>query len=265
MLEGKAELSPNENHQSLVYFDTHNNDSDEEDSEDTNVKKSKENEITQMEQYLKKKRLQSSKIGKLKFVRYYMEKPEIKKRRRRERKKKVKEIQKQQESEPSKNQSTPESQSIPSLTNPQTTPPVEIPIPPISLSTPQPIQNPQKEDLTPLHQSTTVPAPAPHTENLSKMPVISPINPFLPKPIIEINRSISDPVSVAMSSPSVANTPNFPFSTTPFATFSHQDLNRNQGNFENNNWEFLENRGNYTGFPMQSQQMDSNNYFQVNR
>lgn len=43
-----------------------------------------------MEEYLKKKRLQCNKIGKMRFIRYYMEKPEIKKKRKRERKKKEK-------------------------------------------------------------------------------------------------------------------------------------------------------------------------------
>ncbi|CAI2365661.1 unnamed protein product [Moneuplotes crassus] len=89
MLEGKAELSPDENRSKMVYFDTYNNEELEQDSEESQNKK-KPVEIEEMEQYLGKKKLLCNRIGKLKFVRYYMEKPEIKKRRRRERKKKAK-------------------------------------------------------------------------------------------------------------------------------------------------------------------------------
>jgi hypothetical protein len=52
-----------------------------------------------MEEYLKKKRLQCNKIGKMRFIRYYMEKPEIKKKRKRERKKKDKKLEEVKESQ----------------------------------------------------------------------------------------------------------------------------------------------------------------------
>jgi hypothetical protein len=55
--------------------------------------------LKEMEDYLKKKRLQCNKIGKMKFIRYYMEKPEIKKKRKRERKKKEKKLEEIKESQ----------------------------------------------------------------------------------------------------------------------------------------------------------------------
>jgi hypothetical protein len=82
MLEGKAEVVPNENNSKIVYFDLYNEHLDEYYESEEEDKKQDE-ELAEMNRYLKKKRLLSSKIGKMKFVRYYMPKPEIKKRRKR--------------------------------------------------------------------------------------------------------------------------------------------------------------------------------------
>jgi len=99
MLEGRAEVTPNDNNTKIVYFDIHNQDLDDYDDSEENDRE-QDPEIYDMKRYLKKKRLLSSKIGKLKFVRYYMQKPEIKKRRKREKKAVIK--QRQQEEEKNK-------------------------------------------------------------------------------------------------------------------------------------------------------------------
>lgn len=86
MLEGKAEVDCEVNTK-MVFFESYN-DSNSQDSVDGQ----KSPEVQEMEEYLKRKRLLSSRIGKIKFARYYMQKPEIKKRRRqRKRKQKQKE------------------------------------------------------------------------------------------------------------------------------------------------------------------------------
>jgi hypothetical protein len=57
MLEGKAEVNPDDQHTKMVYFDTHNEYNDEDDESDESGKGRDDQDLHEMQEYLKKKRL----------------------------------------------------------------------------------------------------------------------------------------------------------------------------------------------------------------
>jgi len=227
MIEGKAELSPDENSEKFVYFDSRNNfvsekgDLDEDSvsgSENTHkIKKWKE--INEMEEYLKKKRLLCNKIGKLKFVRYYMDKPEMKKRRRRERKKKekiAKEIEELKEVNGVKTSENTITLNVTELNLPQNpVPSLQITenAPIISRSPSVPLVNSGNNPIDGLiepptliqNQSDQVPPSIGNLPNTIENPFVS--------SSIDFPRTISEPISLPISSPKFISTPNFQFST----------------------------------------------------
>lgn len=231
MIEGKAELSPDESLEKLVYFDSRNNEGyGNDDSEESVREKRKCQEIEEMEEYLNKKRLLWNKIGKLKFIRLYMDKPEVKKRRRREGKKKQKDNKEVKEDCEKKSKNIillNTSELIPSITPPQN-------------QIPEIIQELVKSPFVPLinpfdkNPELKLINPPVLTHNQSDQVALSVCNlpstienPFVPS-IWKIPRKSSDPVSLPMSSPQVISTPNFQMSSTPFFSFNHQFGNYNE-------------------------------------
>lgn len=182
MLEGKAEVVPNENNSKIVYFDLYNKHLDDYD-ESEEEEREQDEELAEMNRYLRKKRLLSSKIGKLKFVRYYMPKPEIKKRRKRTNKAAAK-------AEEDKNETKDAKQ------------------PPNTGS----IQDSQNT----IQQFIVEPTPS------TSIPPIPPLNPSIlnPNPFCRPNfldmSSLPKEPFMNPSSPNFVTTPNFPHSSTFF-------------------------------------------------
>ena len=86
MLEGWTEI-PKSKVEKMVYFESYNKETNySEDEEYESGEKQEDRDLKDMESYLNKKRLLCLKISKLKLVRSYIDKPEIKKRRKREKK-----------------------------------------------------------------------------------------------------------------------------------------------------------------------------------